>query len=213
MRHYDRRSIAFAVCLSTLAGYVDAMGFLDMGGFFVSFMSGNSTRLGVGLATGGWSVALTAGSLIAMFVIGVVLGSAVGRAASGRQRPRLVLLLVAGLLMLAAAGPFGPVSTMAFLAAAMGAENTIFERDSEVSIGLTYMTGTLVRLGQNLTTALFGGPGFGWARPLLLWAGLVLGTLVGALSHEALGLPGIWFAVAGSLVLAFAAPATEMTEA
>ena len=40
------------VALSTLAGYVDATGFLMLGGFFVSFMSGNSTRLGVGLIEG-----------------------------------------------------------------------------------------------------------------------------------------------------------------
>lgn len=30
-------------------GYVDAVGFMMTGGFFVSFMSGNSTRLAVGL--------------------------------------------------------------------------------------------------------------------------------------------------------------------
>ena len=32
--------------MSTLAGYVDAIGFLHLGGLFVSFMSGNSTRMG-----------------------------------------------------------------------------------------------------------------------------------------------------------------------
>ena len=46
MKDYRRRDIALAAGLSGVAGYVDAIGFLKLGGFFVSFMSGNSTRLG-----------------------------------------------------------------------------------------------------------------------------------------------------------------------
>jgi len=50
--NYDYRLRLLAACLSCLAGYVDAIGFIKTGGFFVSFMSGNSTRVGVGLAAG-----------------------------------------------------------------------------------------------------------------------------------------------------------------
>lgn len=203
MQRYRPRAVAFAVCLAALAGFVDSMGFLGMGGFFVSFMSGNSTRLGVGLIAGAAGVVLTALGLIASFVAGVMAGSTTRRLA--RNGPRAVLLLVAGLLGMAAIGPFGPSSTMAFLAAGMGAENAVFERDSEVSIGVTYMTGTLVRLGQNLTSALFGGPAFGWTRFLFLWLGLVAGTAGGALAFFAIGLPGIWIAALAALVLALMA--------
>ena len=48
----SRRNIALACALSALAGYVDGIGFLHLGGLFVSFMSGNSTRMGVSLAAG-----------------------------------------------------------------------------------------------------------------------------------------------------------------
>ena len=34
-----------AVLLAALAGYVDSIGFLQLGGLFVSFMSGNTTRM------------------------------------------------------------------------------------------------------------------------------------------------------------------------
>ena len=46
MIHFDRRIRLPAAYLSALAGYVDALAFLKLGGFFVSFISGNSTRLG-----------------------------------------------------------------------------------------------------------------------------------------------------------------------
>jgi len=77
MTRFDRKSRLLAACLSSLAGFVDALAFLKLGGFFVSFMSGNSTRLGVGLAQ--WSTnAGIAGGLIATFVVGVFFGSLAG---------------------------------------------------------------------------------------------------------------------------------------
>lgn len=205
MRQYERPLIGFAICLSTLAGFVDALGFIGMGGFFVSFMSGNSTRLGVGMAQGLGPVAELAAGLIGMFVAGVVLGSLVGRHV-GPWRRKMILLLVGSLLLLAAISPWGTLSKMLLLAAAMGCENTVFERDGEVSIGVTYMTGTLVKLGQHLATALSGGTRFGWARYLLLWMGLVAGGVAGAISHALFSLSAIWIAGAAALILAIVAP-------
>ena len=63
----SRRNVALACALSALAGYVDGIGFLHLGGLFVSFMSGNSTRMGVSLAQGHWLNAIEALGLIALF--------------------------------------------------------------------------------------------------------------------------------------------------
>lgn len=43
MRDLRRAERGLAAGLATVAGFVDAVGFLTLGGFFVSFMSGNST--------------------------------------------------------------------------------------------------------------------------------------------------------------------------
>ncbi|RSY01673.1 DUF1275 domain-containing protein, partial [Sphingomonas koreensis] len=51
MIRYDRNRRRFAVALAAMAGFVDAVGFLSADGYFVSFMSGNTTRLGVDLGT------------------------------------------------------------------------------------------------------------------------------------------------------------------
>lgn len=212
MLRHRKRDMAIAVVAATLAGYVDAIGFLSLGGFFVSFMSGNSTRLAVGLA--GFPLeALIAARLILSFVAGVVLGSLVGAVAKRWRRP-LVLLLVAGLLASAAIFAAGaPDLAMLLVAAAMGAENTTFERDGEVSIGLTYMTGALVKLGQRLASAIMGGPKLAWAPYLLLWLGLVGGAVAGALAWPVFGLAGLWAGVAGALVLAGAAFLVVRSEA
>jgi uncharacterized membrane protein YoaK (UPF0700 family) len=201
MHRHRKRDIAVAVGAAALAGFVDATGFLSLGGFFVSFMSGNSTRLAVGLA-GIPAEALIAGRLIGCFVLGVIAGSLMGAAARRMRRP-VVLLLVALLVAVGAmlAGTSADLAVL-FVAAAMGAENTTFERDGEVSIGLTYMTGTLVKLGQRLAGAIMGGPKLAWAPYLMLWLGLVGGALAGASVWPLFGLSGLWIAVVGAVMLA-----------
>lgn len=198
----DRRVKTLAVGLSVLAGYVDAIGFITLGGYFVSFMSGNSTRLAVGLARGVPSP-LTAAVLIATFVLGVMAGSVTGHIAR-HDRPAFVLALVSAALAGAACFGLGglPVCAALAMAFAMGAENTVFERDGEVQIGLTYMTGTLVKLGQRLTGALLGGDRFAWVGYLFLWIGLVLGAVMGALAYPILGLQALWIASAVAAILA-----------
>lgn len=100
MNRYDRKIWGLAACFAALAGYVDAVGFLYLGGFFVSFMSGNSTRLAVGLSTH-LSDAATAAGLIASFVIGVMLGSLCGRVIQ-HSRHSALMYLIAALLMISA---------------------------------------------------------------------------------------------------------------
>jgi uncharacterized membrane protein YoaK (UPF0700 family) len=200
--HYPRRIRLLAASLSALAGYVDAIGFIKLGGFFVSFMSGNSTRLGVGLAQANPQAAVAA-ALIGCFLVGVVAGSLAGHFAGARRRPA-VLLLVAALL--AAAATLGELGAdrlaLGVIAAAMGAENAVFAANGEVRIGLTYMTGTLVKLGQGITEALLGRDRFGWTPYLKLWLGLVLGGLSGALAYSWFGLGGLWGAAVAAAALA-----------
>ncbi|PTT13181.1 YoaK family protein [Caulobacter sp. HMWF025] len=193
MKDYGKNDIALAAALSGVAGYVDAIGFLKLGGFFVSFMSGNSTRLGVGLATGHLEAALTALVLIALFVAGVVLGALVAnRAGEGR---RAMVMGLEALLLATAAGLISlghdPVGVAAMVLA-MGAENAVFQRNGDVGVGLTYMTGALVKAGQRIAAALTGGDRWAWGPYVMLWAGLTLGGALGALAYLRLGVLALW---------------------
>jgi uncharacterized membrane protein YoaK (UPF0700 family) len=187
MNRSDRRQWTLAACLAVLAGYVDAIGFLKLGGLFVSFMSGNSTRLAVAVSERAALFSWLALAIIAAFVGGVILGTLLAHQA-GRARKTAVMILVTTLLA-GAQGlevVVGGTLPALVLAVAMGSANCVFLRNGEVSIGVTYMTGTLVKLGQHLAAACMGGKRFGWLPYLALWAGLITGATCGALAFGAL---------------------------
>jgi len=201
----SRASILLACALSAVAGYVDGIGFLHLGGLFVSFMSGNSTRMGVSLADGQWTSALEALGLIVLFVAGAAIGSLIvlGRSA---QRQAMLLLVEALLLVAAALAHHLGQQAVAVTAIvlAMGLENAVFQIDGGGGLGLTYVTGALVKVGQLIAAAMTGGSRWGWLPNLLLWAALVAGAVAGALAYNRFNLGAIWIAAGVALVLAAA---------
>ncbi len=202
MNRTDRRLILLAVGLAALAGMVDALGYLALHGFFVSFMSGNSTRLSVGLAQETHHVAGVAGGLIGLFVSGVTAGELLNRAL-GRRRSRLLGAVALMLTLAAAAASLGrSAAAIALATLALGAENAVLKRVGAITIGATYMTGTLVKLGSAFAAALGGGPRWDWLPYLLLWLSLVAGSVIGALLFPRLGLQGLWLAAAWCALLA-----------
>ena len=200
-----RATRLFAAALSATAGFVDAVGWLTSGGLFVSFMSGNVTRIGISIAGNLDNVALGA-ALIASFVGGVVIGSLVGRAAGSGQRVAVLWLVTGGLALAASGLEIGLlVPSVLLLAASMGAKNTVFAENGEVKVGLTYMTGALVRIGKRLATAIVGGNRFGWIAPATLFFGMLLGAVLGATAQVALGPRALWVAVTVLLALTIGA--------
>lgn len=199
-----KSNLALACALSALAGYVDGVGFIHLGGLFISFMSGNSTRLGVMVAELNWAKALEALKLIALFVAGAGLGSLVGH---GRGRHRQWMLLVTETLLLGAGGLAyqlgAPDITIIAIVLAMGLENAMFQADGGTTgIALTYMTGTLVRIGQLLAAALQGGSPWAWLPNLLLWSAMVTGAATGTVAYLHLNLAAVWLAAGAALLIA-----------
>ena len=206
MIRYGRDARLLAATLAALAGYVDAIGFLGSGGFFVSFMSGNSTRLGIGLAH---DLTLAAGvfGLIAAFVTGVVVSALVKRAVTAERREAAVLATTAtGLTAAALVAMVSPPPAFALTAFAMGAINLLFEQDGDVRVGLTYMTGTLVRVGHRIADALSGGPHWNWLPHLILWLALLGGGVAGTVAFRVLGMTALWPAATAAWSLVVLVP-------
>lgn len=206
MQRTESPLVVIAICLAALAGFVDALAFTSLGGFFASFMSGNTTRMAVGLGNDMPGVAAVAGALVMSFISGVILATVVTRWRQARFRESImvvvtVLLVIAATLASLMPGPI----VLIFLAMAMGCENGILHREGEVSVGVTYMTGSLVKMGQKLAEALMGDPDrWAWTRYLFLWLGFVAGAVTGAAGHGRWGWQALWLAPIASAVLAFA---------
>ncbi len=188
--------------IAALAGFVDAISYARFKGLFVSFMSGNTTSLGVALAQGDGAKAGELARVLGWFVAGVVLGSLLHHAAGRRPAPP-VLATVAGLLALAWVRP---LLALGALPLAMGALNASVQELSGVKVSLTFVTGALVKLGTGLADWLRGArPPGEWRWQALLWAALGGGALAGAIAYAHRGLGALGLAAGGSLLLALAA--------
>ena len=91
----------WAALLAGIAGYVDAICYLRLGGAFAANMTGNLVEVGLAAAQGQWGDALWCASLLVAFLFGVLAARLVLRT---QHSARLSLLLEAAIIVVAATG-------------------------------------------------------------------------------------------------------------
>ena len=194
-----RVGLGLVASLSVLAGMTDAIGFLATGDF-VSFMSGNTTRLAVAIGQGDISLVVRLIFAVLAFIAGNTLGILLARWGGHRALP--LMLEIAGLLCAAALLPFES-QVPALLAAilAMGMLNAAVEQVNGLPVGLTYVTGALSRFGRGLGRWLLGERRSGWRVQLVPWAGMLLGAVIGALLEAQFGVKALLFSAGFAGVL------------
>ncbi|OHT88321.1 YoaK family protein [Mycobacteroides saopaulense] len=182
--------------LSGLAGMVGAVAFLHSAGYFVTFMTGNTERavLTWFKVTDKQQVAgagpMAAISMIGAFLCGVIVASYCRRKFWKNHPHGATVLTTFGLLAAAAVDfyqdrsftanidvHFTPILLLAF---SIGALNTSFVKKGETAIPLSYVTGTVVKLGQGIERHLFGrGSVFEWLGYAMLYLSFILGAATG----------------------------------
>jgi uncharacterized membrane protein YoaK (UPF0700 family) len=196
--------LALAVVLVAAAGWVDAVGFIQFAGLFVSFMSGSSTQLGVSLGEGEWVRALAPSLAIASFVAGSFVATLISAGLGVWHSPAILALestLLLGALGLPAGSGEAPLAILP-LALAMGAQNAVLDHVGDRPVGLTFVTGTLVKLGRSLAGVLLGKEKRGgWVVYAWLWLGLIVGAVGGAAAEAKLGLDALAVPAGGLGVL------------
>jgi uncharacterized membrane protein YoaK (UPF0700 family) len=220
-------AFGLALLLAGLAGWVDAAGIAGSGGVFLSFMSGNTTDLAASLVRHDWSQVAVISTVLCLFVAGVLIGELL-EPLGGRFARSLILgaeaVLLAlgavlqwkGLAVPAAAAPFKPCP----LVFAMGLQNASMHRAGGISIGLTYVTGTLVQIGRALADILRGpgekgaedkgsSGGRRLAKYAALWLSLAFGAVLGAAALSLSPFAGLLAAAGIALGLAAATAVTR----
>lgn len=173
--------------LAALAGLIGAAAFTHSAGYFVTFMTGNSERAVLGFFRDEQRLSIGAALLLASFLGGVVIAS-LCRRHLWVEHPHGPTVLTALFLAVAAAVDiavdgwstdqvsFVPVLFVAF---GIGALNTSFVKGGEVSVPLSYVTGTLVKMGQGIERHISGGDVAEWLGYFLLWFSFITGAAVG----------------------------------
>jgi uncharacterized membrane protein YoaK (UPF0700 family) len=173
--------------LAALAGLLGATAFAHSSGYLVTYMTGNTQRAVLGYFLDEKWRAVSAAIVLAAFLAGVVSASLCRRYLwSNRPHGATVLttlaLVLATVLDVVIGGEFPhPLALLpiVFVAFGIGALNTTFVENGEVSIPLSYVTGTLVKLGQGIERHLSGGEIWDWLGYFLLLGGFVFGAGVG----------------------------------
>jgi len=173
--------------LAMLAGVLGATAFTHSAGYFVTFMTGNAQRAVLGYFRDDVLLSVTASLLLLCFVAGVVVASVCRRHLWVAHPHGPTVLTTLSLLAATAVDvidegweqnllDFAPIMLVVF---AIGALNTSFVKDGEVSVPLSYVTGTLVKLGQGIERHIAGGTIADWLGYFLLFASFVLGATLG----------------------------------
>ena len=175
----DRK--ATVLLLLVIAGCVDAVGLAELSRYFVSYMSGNITQIGLLLADRDVTGAALPAGLVALFIAGATIGAMIFEK-TGRAAAAVLLLVEAALIALAwaALGTARSATGIVVLPVAMGLANIVMLHEGRSAPGTTSATGALVRLA--IALAGLGGRertgaavGFGLASAAALLAGSFAG--------------------------------------
>ena len=163
--------VAIALCLTSIGGFVDAVGYIALFQIFTANMSGNSIHIGMYLANLDWRGLLRPTCAVVAYV-GAMIVTRIAVQVGGRCRIRRVVsltLTVEALLLLLFAHTTPAMylgqmvdlhsptyfALVALLAVAMGIQTASLTHIGALTIYTTFVTGSLTKFAESFTRALF----------------------------------------------------------
>ncbi|WP_322907440.1 YoaK family protein [Paenibacillus campi] len=175
----------FLSCMLVLfSGYIDSIGYLQMGKVYLSFMSGNSTKLGIALFQGEYATIIHIGLVILLFVTGAFLGTLI---TDQFVKNKVAVILGVEVLLFISAIILELLhqqqEVLFPIAIAMGMQNTLHQMVSHVDVGKGFVSGVLFGVGQALAKCLRRKAAAAESFILALsWFAFVIGAALGAWS-------------------------------
>ncbi len=168
-----RGKVTTALFLTSVGGFVDAVGYIALFEVFTANMSGNSVHVGMYLGQRNWLQLLRPFCAIVSYVVGMALTRITVEIAGRKGIRRIASFTLAVeavlLILFARATPamhLGQVvdltsptyfTLVALLAFAMGVQTGTLTHIGALTIYTTFVTGTLTKLTESFTRALFWG--------------------------------------------------------
>jgi uncharacterized membrane protein YoaK (UPF0700 family) len=190
---------ALAILLAMTAGYLDGYGLLFLG-TYVSFMSGNTTSTGLRSGQGNFHAAIPTAVAILFFVIGSFFANLLSQS-SLRHRQRIMFGFIASIMATVVGLERGSLRNVPFeialLCLAMGMMNPALSEVGKESVSLTFVTGTLNRMGGHLASAVARKPLLGARGPrdshlaragiaASVWGGFLVGAVLSGIAGSIL---------------------------
>jgi uncharacterized membrane protein YoaK (UPF0700 family) len=149
--------VRHVLALGVVAGFVDAMGFIDLKGIYVGAMTGNTVQLGVTFVDHQWPrVALVALALGA-YACGAIISSALRRLSPGSVIGLAVMaMLLIAVLVIRLAIPDFHFIELPILAFAMAVQAETVSRFGGVPMQTVVATGALLQFADGLVGRLAG---------------------------------------------------------
>jgi uncharacterized membrane protein YoaK (UPF0700 family) len=197
--------------IAMIAGMVDAYGIVVYR-TYLSFMSGNTTQTGYETGQGNFSAAVLTVVAILSFVAGSFTGALFSPTRIRETQRRIFAAAAALLALVIVFKLLGHIPAGVHVAAAsfaMGMMTLALSRVGAQPVSITFVTGTLSRLGVHLALALKGAPlpdSAGWWDSHLrrasilgsIWIGFLAGALIAGAAMPRLG---VWILLLPVLIL------------
>lgn len=176
-------NIFIGFMFSFIYGYVNALGFVVMKGMFLTFMSGNSVKLGVDLGKMEIVITYKFFILFVCIVTGVFLGDFI---LSVIKKNSLIIIigmeLILFLISLILSSMYDTWEMLLPLVIAIGIQNIINMTIGNSLIGKSFITGMICNLGISLSKAVQKKGT--WKQPFIYisaWMMFILGASIGTL--------------------------------
>jgi uncharacterized membrane protein YoaK (UPF0700 family) len=182
------RAIWQATALCLVAGYVDALGYIEYGSVFAANMTGNTVLLAISAAKGDTQKAVTYALTLGAFLAGGLVSETLTRLL--RRGSIALLLSIVPLIVVYVAAAEGRVA-LALLAFGMGLQGAAMMRFDGASLQTVVITGTLLKLTEALVNR-FLPPETGAVTGLLslFWLAWIAYGVGALLSYEAIQITG-----------------------
>ena len=199
-----------AIYLAFIAGYIDATGLIKWK-IYVSFMSGNTTQLGVALSTDKDGVIMTSVIAISCFLLGIYAGACLSLWKKTDYQIftcYIVSFMLTCYTIIAYIYTIHIGSSIAIIGFSTGLMNTIVTTVGNQKVNTDFVTGTLNSLARN--TAMFSMTKDKMERQQykthayhlsLVWIGFISGAYTASLLLDALR---NWFLIFPALLLLIA---------